>query len=91
MLGNTLVALAMLLAASTATWQADGTVKIDVTFEAKDINNPFPQGEKLLLSEAKSACGEKGKPVLVGETVVTGISLAGGKPAVTMSGTYACK
>ena len=91
MLGHTIVTLAMLMSANTLEWQDDKTVKIDVTFQAKDPMNPFPQGEKLLKKHAKEACADKGKPKQVGETVVTGISMAGGKPSVAMSGTYVCK
>jgi hypothetical protein len=90
MLGQIVAALAMLVGTSAATWQDDGTVRIDITFDAKDPMNPFPQGDKLLLQQAKQACGKKGQPQQIGETVLTGISLAGTTAQVSMSGTYAC-
>ncbi|MEP0190615.1 MAG: hypothetical protein ABJP70_08335 [Erythrobacter sp.] len=91
MLGQALLAFALLATSSATEWQEDGSAKIDITFAANDPSNPFPQGEKLLKTAAKEACEDKGKPKQVGETVVTGISFADGKPQVSMSGTYVCK
>lgn len=91
MMGFVLTGLVLIAGANVADVQADETIKIEVSFDAKDPAKPFPQGEKLLKDKAKQACGKKGKPELIGETVVTGISLAGGKPNITMSGTYACR
>ena len=91
MLHIAIATLAMLSGAGSAVWQDDGTVKIAVTFAAEDPRNPFPQGEKLLMAEARSACGDKGTPALVGETVVTGIAMAKSGPQISMSGTYACR
>lgn len=91
MLGLTLAAMAMLEQASAVVWKNDGSFEVSLTFAAADPRNPFPQGTKLLLAKATEACGDKGAPVEVAEPVVTGIALAGGKPQITMSGTYACR
>lgn len=91
MIGLTLAALAMLEQTVAILWKEDGSVEISITFIAKDPNNPFPQGESLLVAKAAAACGKKGTPVPIGEPVVTGIALAGDKPEITMSGTYACR
>lgn len=91
MMGFVLTGLALLTGANGAEAQTDEMIKIDVSFDARDPANPFPQGEKLLQAKAKQACGKKGKPELVGETVVTGVFMAGGKPNIIMSGTYACR
>lgn len=91
MLALSLAALAMLEQSTAVIWKNDGSVEISLSFVAKDISNPFPQGESLLLAKVKSACGDKGAPVPVGEPVVTGISLEGGKTVIAMSGTYACR
>ncbi len=91
MIGMTLAALAMLEQASAVAWKNDGSFEVSLTFVAADRRNPFPQGTKLLLAKATEACGDKGAPVEVAEPVVTGIALVGGKPQISMSGTYACR
>ena len=91
MLGLTLAAMAMLEATSAIIWKTDGTVEVTASFAADDPRNPFPQGEKLLTAKAKQACADKGEPVPVSEPIVTSIVLAGGKPQIAMSGTYACR
>lgn len=91
MLSLTLAALALLEQTSAIIRKNDGSFEVSITFAAQDPGNPFPQGEGLLLVKAKEACGDKGAPVAVSEPVVTGIALAGGKPQITMSGTYACR
>ena len=91
MIGLTLAALAMLEQSTAIIWKNDGSFEVSLTFAAADPRNPFPQGEGLLLAKAKEACGDKGAPVAVAEPVVTGIALAGGRPQISMSGTYACR
>ena len=91
MLSLTLAALAMLEQSAAIIWKNDGSFEVSLSFAAKDPADPFPQGEGLLLAKAKEACGDKGTPVAVGEPVVTGIVLAGGKPQISMSGPYACR
>ena len=91
MLSLTLAALAMLEQSTAIIWKNDGSFEVSLSFAAKDIANPFPQGESLLLAKAKDACGDKGAPVSVGEPVVTGIAIEGGKTVIAMSGTYACR
>ena len=91
MLSLSLAALAMLEQSTAIIWKKDGSFEVSLSFPAKDISNPFPQGESLLLAKAMSACGDKGAPVPVGEPVVTGISLKGEKTVIAMSGTYACR
>lgn len=91
MLGLTLAAMAMLDQGSAIIRKNDGSVEVSITFVAADPSNPFPQGKGLLLAKAAEACGKKGAPVEVTEPVVTGIALAGGKPQISMSGTYACR
>lgn len=90
MFGQAILAVALAATSSATEWQDDGSAKIDITFAAKDPMNPFPQGEKLLKKAAKEACDGKGKPKQKGDTVVTGIAFADGKPQVSMSGTYVC-
>jgi hypothetical protein len=91
MLGLTLATMAMLEQATAIIWKNDGSFEVSLSFTALDPSNPFPQGEGLLLARAKEACSNKGAPVAVGEPVVTGIALEGGKPVIAMSGTYACR
>jgi hypothetical protein len=91
MLSFTLASLAMLEQAAAVIWKNDGTFEVSVTFAANDPGNPFPQGEGLLKAKAAKACKDKGTPTEVSEPVVTGIAQAGGKPQISMSGTYACR
>jgi hypothetical protein len=91
MLGLTLASLVMLEQSAAIIWKNDGSFEVSLSFAANDPGNPFPQGEGLLLAKAKEACGDKGTPVAVGEPVVTGIAMEGGKPVIAMSGTYACR
>ncbi|WP_285712910.1 hypothetical protein [Erythrobacter oryzae] len=91
MLALTLAALVMLEQSIAIIWKNDGSFEISLSFAAKDPANPFPQGEGLLLAKAREVCGDKGAPVAVGEPVVTGIAIEGGKPVIAMSGTYACR
>jgi hypothetical protein len=91
MMGFVLTGLALLAGTNGVEAQADKTITIEVSFEAEDPANPLPQGEALLLVKAKKTCGKMRQPELAGETVVTGISMATGKPNITMSGTYACR
>jgi hypothetical protein len=87
----TLAALALLEQSTAIIWKNDGSFEVSLSFTAEDPANPFPQGEGLLLAQAKKTCGDKGAPVAVGEPVVTGIAIEGGKPVIAMSGTYACR
>ena len=91
MFGTALIILAMLANGASAAWQDDGSVVISVTFEANDPGNPFPQGEELLAKAAVQTCEGKGAPEMLDDAVVNGISMASGKPVITMSGTYACR
>lgn len=87
----TLAAFAMFEQSIAIIWKNDGSFEVSLSFAAKDPGNPFPQGEGLLLAKAKETCSNKGAPVAVGEPVVTGIAIEGGKPVIAMSGTYACR
>jgi hypothetical protein len=91
MLALTLAALAMLGHGTTISWTNDGTFEVSLWFAAKDVASLFPKGERLLLTEAKKQCGDKGAPVVVDAPVITGIEVKGGTQLIAMSGTYVCR
>ncbi|QDH34505.1 hypothetical protein [Porphyrobacter sp. YT40] len=91
MLAITLAALAMLGHGTTISLYNDGTFEVSLWFTAKDVERLFPKGKRLLLTEARKQCADKGAPVVVNAPVITGIEVKDGTPLIAMSGTYACR